>query len=139
VCHPSFGESIAFDEALDLLIEKVPRLVSTDAQLLLRDRYETSYGIFNHEVKGKEAGEHPFALILHNWNEDVITNGPLHERIEQYLEYQILKHFGLSVNEFLDNPTFMCDLYIKIASERNRKENTMTENALNQFKAEPTK
>lgn len=134
VCHPTFGEEVGFDEVLETLIEKVDRcIVSTDAQLLLRDRYETTHGIFNHDTPGIGGGDHPLALVLHHWNEDTITNGVLRERVEQYLDNQIQKHFGLSIDEFLDNPTYVCDLYIKIAGDRARRESDTVDKIKSEF------
>lgn len=108
-----------------------PKLCSTDAQLLLRDRYESLHGIYNHATNNP----HPFALVLKNWNEDNVTGGPLHERINQYVDHQILRHFGLSLDEFLNRPTYMCELLLKIASERNRKETPVVNQALEALKS----
>lgn len=136
MCHRSFGEDEegedqVFDNALQDLIERAPKLVSTDAQLLLRDRYETSYNIFNHAAPGPMGGHHPLALVLQHWNEDTVTDGPLRERVEQYLDHQILKHFGLSLEEFLDNPSYKCNLLLKIAAERNAKDDRVTSDIIN--------
>lgn len=107
------------EDSIGDLITNSPRLVSTDAQMVLRDRYETSFQIYNHSDK---AGEHPFALIMMNWNEDVITNGTLHERMNQYIDRDIQKYFGLSFHEFIDQPTYVITMQLEIAEDRIRKE-----------------
>ena len=131
VCDPRFGEDVGIDAELERLMGIAPKLCSTDAQLLMRDRYETMHGIYNHEV----GNPHPFALVLKHWNEDNVLGGPLHERINQYVDHQILRHFGLSLDEFLDKPTYMCDLLLQMASDRNRKEKPVIDEALNALKS----
>lgn len=87
--------------------------------MVLRDRYETSFQIYNHNEK---AGEHPFALIMMNWNEDVLSSGPLHERMNQFIDRDIQKYFGLSFSEFIDQPSYVINMQLEVAEEKIRKE-----------------
>ena len=93
--------------------------MSTDAQMVLRDRYETSFQIYNHSL---ESSDHPFALIMMNWNEDSISQGSLHERMNQYIDYDIQKYFGLSFIEFIEQPTYVILMQLEIAVGRLKKE-----------------
>lgn len=107
------------EKSIDDLIAKSPRLKSSDAQMVLRDGYETSYEIYNH---ADPKGEHPLALVMMNWNEDPITGGALHERMTQYIDLDIQKYFGISFLEFVDQPTYVVRMQIEMASEKIRKE-----------------
>lgn len=115
------------ESSLQELIDRSPQMLSTDAQLVLRDRYETTYGIFNHNAP---AADHPFALVLMHWNEDAITHGPLHERMNQYIDADIAKFFHLNFQEWIDQPTYVCNLQLDLARERLRKEAPQMEEAL---------
>lgn len=106
------------------------RLLSTDLQILLRGRYEQSHGIFDHAA----AEEDHFALVRHNWSEDTITASRLRERMESYLDATIHKHFGLSFTEFIDQPTYVCDLMIEVISVRGPRQDEELKKALDAFK-----
>lgn len=126
MCDPGFGENVDVNAVLEELIEKAPRLKSTDAQMVLRDQYETTYGIYNHAVP---ENDHPFALIMMNDSEDTVTHGALHDRMTQYLDCDIHKYFGLSFLEFIEQPTYVIVMQLELAQERIRKEAPIT-NAL---------
>lgn len=97
---------------------------STDAQMVLRDQYETTYGIYDHTAP---ENDHPFALIMMNDSEDTITQGALHDRMTQYLDCDINKYFGLSFQEFIDQPTYVIVMQLEMAQERIRKEAPVAE------------
>ncbi len=97
---------------------------STDAQMVLRDQYETTYGIYDHTAA---ENDHPFALIMMNDSEDTVTQGALHDRMAQYLDCDINKYFGLSFQEFIDQPTYVIVMQLEMAQERIRKEAPVAE------------
>jgi hypothetical protein len=121
-----FGDKVNIEDSIGDLITSSPRLVSTDAQMVLRDRYETSFQIYNHNEK---AGDHPFSLIMMNWNEDTVTGGALYERMSQYVDRDIQKYFGLSFYEFIEQPTYVITMQLEIAEDRIRKEAPLNEAA----------
>jgi len=125
---------VDFDSVLSDLIDQSPRLKSTDAQIVLRDRYETYFGVYNHSAQPA----HPFGLISMNWTEDNVTGGPLSERMHQFVDYRIGEYFKVSFDEFIDRPTWQCDLMIKTASEFMRREKPIIDKALDQMKANQT-
>jgi hypothetical protein len=119
VCDPDFGQEVNINESIEKLIEGAPRLKSTDAQMVLRDQYETTYGIYDHSGPG---GEDPLALVLMHPSEDTITDGALHERMKEYVECDIHKYFGISFLEFINQPTYVLRMQLEIAQEQIRKE-----------------
>ena len=124
---PEFGKHVDVEDHLRTLIDKLPRLVSSvDAQLVLRDQYEVTFGIYNHE---QPSAEHPFALILQHWNEDTVTLGPLRGRMKQYIDAQIQKWFGLSFDQFIEQPTYVIELMVAEATERIQAEKPLMDAA----------
>lgn len=124
MCDPSFGEDVDVNASIDELIQTAPRLVSTDAQMVLRDKYETTYGIYNH---ADPANDNPFALVMMLDSEDVITHGELHERMSQYVDCDIHKYFGLSFDAWLDQPSYVIRMQLELAQEKIKKEAPMAE------------
>lgn len=93
---------------------------SSTAQILLRDSYETSCGIYDHK---SSEGDHPLALVRMNWSEDTITNGRLHERMRKFALLGIGDIFKISFKEFVDSPTYVCELYTSVAEEEAIRKN----------------
>jgi hypothetical protein len=83
-------------------LEQAPAVTnSSDVQLLLRDCYETAYGIFNHALDNRGA---TLSLVAMHEAEDTSSGGLLYERIRQYEKRQVLAYFGLNLIEFLSLP-----------------------------------
>lgn len=95
------------------------RLPSTSAQIILRERYEDAFGVYNH--KGQE-GTHPLALVMHNWSEDNVTGGRLRERMEAFAENGVAKHFNISFHEFIQQPTYVCDMMLDVSEAMNQRD-----------------
>ena len=83
-------------------------------QIILRERYEQAHGIYDH----KNANNDHFALIRQHWSEDAIGASRLRERLEGYLEARVMHHFGMSFKEFLEQPTYLCDLMLEVIEQR---------------------
>ena len=98
-----------------MLLESVPKLSSTDAQIVLRDRYETDFGIYNH---GHPDAGHPFEMVLKHWSEDCVTGGALPERMKQFVDCDIGKFFNISFTEFIELPSFVIMDMIKVAEDK---------------------
>lgn len=99
---------------LESILEKGKQLDNIAAQLVIRDAYETQYGIFDHG--SAEAG--PLALVEHRPKEDVTEYGSLYRTFYQYHLYEVHKEWGLSVTDFLNLPREYCALILRISSER---------------------
>lgn len=84
---------------------------SISAQMLLREAYEISYYIYDHN----RPDSHPWALCMHSPKEDSATYGPLHRKIASYRLRNIYDKFGLNLSEFLDCPREVTDLLLKMA------------------------
>lgn len=95
------------------------RLVSTSAQIILRERYEDTFGVYNHS--GQE-GTHPLALVMHNWSEDNITGGRLRERMEAFADNSVAKHFNISFHDFIQQPTYVCDMMLDVSEVMNQRD-----------------
>ena len=115
MCHPEFGKDAKPEEALDKLVKSPKRLCSTEAQMVLRDHYENDYGIYAH---AKQLADHPFALVLQHWCEDTITNGPLYDRTKKFIDLEVTKYTGLSLNAFLELPTYHCEMILRICADK---------------------
>lgn len=113
------------------------RLISTSAQIILRQKYETAFGIYDHE--GPD-GEHPLALVMHNWSEDNVSYGRLRERMESFAEHNVGKYFNISFKDFIDMPTYSCDMMLEIAeSMQARLEGSMNSEELRRIAKEAAK
>lgn len=115
------------DQSLRPLVEKSPKLCSTDAQIVLRDLYEMDYGIYNHAAPG---AEHPFQLVMKQWSEDTVTRGLLHERMVQYTDAELGKHFNISFTEMMELPSYVIGMMIEVAENRTRREQPAINEAL---------
>lgn len=48
----------------------------------------------------------------------------LRNRIEEFSKYNIVKYFGLSFTEFIDLPSFVCEMLIEEAREKKKEQDT---------------
>lgn len=93
------------------------------AQMVIRDAYETQYGIFDHG--SPSAG--PLALVEYRPKEDVTEYGALYRTFYQYHLYEVQKEWGLSVTDFLSLPREYCALILRISSEKAARMTSETE------------
>lgn len=112
------------------LIEKAPKLCSTDAQMVLREAYETTYGIYNHNDK---TAPRPLALVAMHPSENATVGSTLYERIDQFVELAVIKHFGLSLIEFFELPTDIAKRVLEIAQVRQEAEKRVADGVANQL------
>lgn len=114
----------------DHLLRYVPRICSTDAQLLLRHHYETRFRIYDHDHDRDK--DHPLALVL--MRESERTNGLLFERIERFEERQIYQKFGLSLTEFFSLPREVTTFIEELAIKRQKENNLLGEEKLREMR-----
>lgn len=107
-----------------------PALKSVDTTLLLRDRYETIYGIYNHDLG---AVDRPMISVAMHSAEDVSTGSLLDERIAMFAEKQVGKWFNISLTEFLDYPPDIVLKILEISTKQQNTEGSVTANVLNQL------
>lgn len=97
---------------IDALLRELPAVRATAAEIITLSCYQTEYEIFNHE---KPHPQRPLALVAMHPKEDVMEGGPLYSHVRRYYNYQIYKHFGVSLVDFLELPMHVVDLLYDIA------------------------
>lgn len=83
-------------------------MCSTNSQIILREAYETTYEIFNHDSPGVSK-KRPLALIAKQWAEDSNKGCSLYERMDQYHECGMMKWFGMSWDRWIEQPHDVCE------------------------------
>lgn len=106
------------------------RFVSTDVQILLRERYEVAHGIYDHKANNNDH----LALVKQHWCEDTIVASRLRERMESFLDLRVGHHFNLSFTEFLNQPSYVCDLQLEILERRAPHQDQELQDVINEFK-----
>lgn len=127
VGHPKFG--IQTDQQGALLIDpdtfifgslrNLPQLDSVNGQIVMRDLYETTYGIYDHTRKDR----HPFSSVLFNEVEDGSIGSLLEADMESYKKHRIGDIFHLNLLEFLNLPSPVAEMLIRSASKETGKKN----------------
>lgn len=81
-------------EASNTLVKLKP----TDARIYMLRKYETKFGIFNHD-----AGRDPNALpeLRMHWEENRKVNSRMKARRDAYVKSKVNKWFGYTFSEFL--------------------------------------
>lgn len=92
--------------------------MATDTRLLLLHRYETDYGIYNHDTSNFE--ENPLALIRMHPKEDAYTGSRLAERLRQYHERHVYDVTHMSFDKFLELPRHMVTDILEYADRQLR-------------------
>lgn len=85
------------------------------AKLMLREAYETAYGIYNHDAPDAEV--HPWALIAHGDKEDYGKLGPHQAIARVFMLNDIGKKFNISFLEFVALPREMVNCLIELTEE----------------------
>lgn len=113
--YARFGyEQLDTHTQVDELREKLElQLDSITAQMLLREAYETSYHIYNHDA----ADANPLAMVTHHHKEEVSEYGALYRTFYNYRVKDVYKYWGLSITEFLELPREFTDLMMRIIDE----------------------
>lgn len=114
-----FGEKVPVENALTALLRTAPPLTSSEASIVLRESYESTYGIFRHT----KTTESLASVVLHP-AEDVSANSRLYERIRRYIRSDIFKYTGMSLDEFFELPRELTDLIFRetdIVSDKESK------------------
>jgi hypothetical protein len=116
VAHGDFGDGVKPENSIARLLKQPKRLLSTEAQLVLRDYYENDYGIYPHE---KEEANNPFAMVLYHWCED--SSVLLHEQMKRFVQFDVKNFFGLSWIEFMKLSTSECEMIMRVCADEIKK------------------
>jgi hypothetical protein len=115
------------------MIESAPKMVATDARLLLLHRYETDYGIFNHDLVDEETD--PMALIRMHHKEDAYTGSYLAERARQYYRRQVWEVTKMPLDSFLALPRHMVLDILEMADQELQARTKIMQNEANNAEA----
>lgn len=99
---------VSSESAIKGLLKVAPVISSVESQLLMRDAYETAYGIHDHARKTDD-----MALIRWRPAEDIDAFDPTPERMKAYHAAQVLKYTGIPFDRFLELPRYMGEMYIQ--------------------------
>lgn len=88
-------------------------------QILLREAYDIAYEIYDHR---NGSPNRPLALVAHHPKEDYGRHSLLYRTIERYRKYEIYKHYGLSLVEFLELPRDIVEFMFETLSEEAKRE-----------------
>lgn len=113
---------------IDTLLEKVKKIDSVSAQILLREAYEVSYEIATPE----EINDHPWGLALARPKENYTDYGTLYRTIHAFRLREVYKRFGLSLEDFLALPRE----YVEMIFDITRKEALEGQNTLDNLREE---
>jgi hypothetical protein len=113
------------------VLERAARpLMSSDSQIVLREKYETIFGIYDHDHPDPKR---PLALVAMQPHENNAMGSLLYERIEQFAERKVIKYFGLSLAEFMELPSDVSSEILRISGKLLQEETKVGADALNQL------
>lgn len=114
------------------LLCSLPKLNSVDATLVLRDMYDTKYGLYDHASAGNAR---PLASVEMRPSIDATHTELLETAVKSYVSNNIRTTYGLSLLEFLDLPQEVIKVLLKVVGEKTVKataELAKVEQAFNQ-------
>lgn len=85
---------------------------------MLREAYEISYHIFNHD----RVDAHPWALVLDRPQENYTEYGTLYRTVRAFRFKEVYKRFGLNLTEFLELPREYVELIMDICEKEMTKD-----------------
>ena len=107
---------VTIDRHLHEFLRTMPALCATEVHMLMQEKYESIYRIFNHDDP-LQAGSRPLALVAQQWAEDTATTSTLYERIRHYHKAGVYKQFGLNLKDFFDMPSDICKEVLEISAK----------------------
>lgn len=98
----------------------MPKQLSSDTQLVMRERYETTFGIHDHD----DPNTHPLALMTLHAAENSSKGGMFEQRIEDYMAYDVLKYTGISLKDLLSWPREKVEITFEKCRQRQARDNS---------------
>ena len=113
-------------------LQKIDKIDSISARMVLLEAYETTYRIYNHE--DPTAG--PLAAIAMHPREDTSTHSALYNTIRRFRKYRVghPDNFNMSLNEFMALPKDICDFMMELLSEEAKVEAARLNDQINKMK-----
>ena len=85
--------------------------------MVLNEIYDKEYQIFDHD----QYGVSPLSLVAMHHKENYYEYGPIKRAIYRYRYYDIHKHFGLSLTEFLALPREATETIYEVIAHENKR------------------
>ncbi len=95
----------------------MPVLSANDAQLMLAEKYETVYGIFNHS----DDINRPLAVVALHPAENMASGSRLYERMAAFSDYNVGTRFNISFLDFMSCPRDVCDEMVRLSVKYQKK------------------
>lgn len=119
VLYRGFGLPVGDEEpmndvALEISKRRRAALDSTTLQLVLREYYETEYGICDHDSPASGM----LSLVTLHQKERVLPYGRFDYLARMFVLYEIKDTYGFNLAEFLDRPRHEVDHLMTLSMER---------------------
>jgi hypothetical protein len=125
---------VSSESAIKALLKVAPVISSVETQLLMRDAYETTYGIHDHARQTDD-----MSLIRHRPAENIDLFDPTPERMKAYHAAQVLKYTGITFDRFLDMPRYVGEMYIQSCLQLLKEEVEARQKELDRLEEEKRK
>ena len=109
--------------------------------MILNQAYENTFGIYDYvgqAMKERNLAEaslkEPLSSVSMHYAENYCETSRLYELIQLYDICKIYQIYRISLSEFLEYPHDVVEYMLKTANEKTRKENSQTENMLEELK-----
>ncbi len=109
-------------------------LGSIEAQMVMQDAYETTYGIHDHERQSDH-----LALVRKRPAEDIEAFDHTSDRLTMFHNAGVLKYTGITFDNFMDMPRHRGDTLMLACQEIGRKELEEREKAQKRLEEEKGK
>lgn len=93
---------------LNMVFESVKAADSIAASIYLQQAYETDYGIEDHERHNAS----PLSTVLYRDTEHYLSAIQHGSLMREYRKNKIKDYFGISFNEYITEPPYICELMI---------------------------
>lgn len=110
-----------------------PKLSVFDSQMVFREKYDTTFGIYNHDDGDPER---ELAAVEMHWPESTLIGSKLYERMKEYDEAGIYEYFKLTLTDFLAQSPHVVDFQIKYAVKKKTAEAERMQAATNKLQAD---
>lgn len=105
---------------------------SIDAQLVLSEVYQTTYGLYDHRANGNPSS--PLKGACLHPKEDYITLGARHNFIRRFAICNVAKVSGMSYSEFIELTKDECDVWFEVCEHMSKAENAALNGAVNDMR-----
>lgn len=130
VNSPDFGNSvdeegnvfkIDFNKFIYDCLSPLPKVPITVGRLYMMERYETAYGIHDHDINPAEKEDS--LAILGCWSAEKPNKYSYRQkRMREYIRYDVQKWMGLNYDEFLSRPRYILEEILDMCNQLQKEE-----------------